>query len=202
MDEPTYIVCALTTSPVYAEGSVERWCSICAVAVWMSRSSVKFHAESDASPICVDCARGLAAIETETPSFDVVPGSDNEPGAEMTPAERAAALRAARAMIRPPGSDDFRVLGDAMFTRCCRADGCTEPPRSTSGLCRRHEKSARLVKSANPLTTGQAMPDDDRATIIRLHRQFKSTAAIARTTGYHEETVGKVIRTARRRQEG
>ncbi len=100
---PDYIVCAPTTSPAYAEGSVERWCSICAAAVWMARSSVKFHAESDASPICVDCARGLAEAETEPPSVAQVPGSDTEPGAEMTPAERAAALRAATAMIWPPG---------------------------------------------------------------------------------------------------
>ena len=96
-------------------------------------------------------------------------------------------------------SDGPNLLCDAMFTRRCRADGCDEPPRQTSGLCRRHEKSARLVKSTNPLTNGRAMPDDDRATILRLHRQFKSPAAIARTTGYHEETVAKVIRQARRR---
>jgi hypothetical protein len=91
------------------------------------------------------------------------------------------------------------VLGDPMFTRRCRADGCDEPPGQTSGLCRRHEKSARTVKSTNPVANGQAMPDEDRATILRLHRNFKSVAAIARATGYHSETVGKVIRQVKRR---
>lgn len=102
-DEPTYIVCSPTTSPAYARDSVERWCSICAAAIWMAPASVKFHAESDASPICIECARGLAEIETETPSIEPVPGSDAERGAVMTPAEQMAALRAAATQILPPG---------------------------------------------------------------------------------------------------
>lgn len=101
MDEPTYIVCSPATSPAHVKGSVERWCTICAVAVWMAPSSVKFHAGSDASPVCIECARRLAKFET-TASIEPVPGSDAEWEVAMTPAEHLAALRAAASRILPP----------------------------------------------------------------------------------------------------
>lgn len=86
MDGPSYIVCNPTTSPAYAEGAVERWCTICGDTVWMAPSSVKFHAESDAVPICIECASGLAQLESIA-TIEPVPGSDAEVEATLRRAD-------------------------------------------------------------------------------------------------------------------